>query len=151
MTCLPAVALTWAMPCPIRPAPMTKTRSMLIGPLAYQRSTSDPRLSVPWRDGRGVRLAGWMEVVVDAHVNVDPLMSKPAAAAIGQARQLINLHKPKYADPKGARSRFAARRGGQLHVVDHDSSRRSAAVIGSIRCSAISSTVECHSARPSAR
>src|ERR1700746_3790453 len=36
VTCLPAAALTWAMPCPIRPAPMTKTRSMLIGPLAYQ-------------------------------------------------------------------------------------------------------------------
>ena len=34
VTCLPAAALTWAMPCPIRPAPMTKTRSMLIGPLA---------------------------------------------------------------------------------------------------------------------
>jgi hypothetical protein len=31
VTDFPAAALTWAMPCPISPAPMTKTRSMLIG------------------------------------------------------------------------------------------------------------------------
>ncbi len=30
VTTLPAAALTWAMPCPISPAPMTKTRSRLM-------------------------------------------------------------------------------------------------------------------------
>ncbi len=37
VTVLPAAALTCAIPWPIRPAPTTKTRSMLIGEEAYQR------------------------------------------------------------------------------------------------------------------
>ena len=36
VTVLPAAALTCAIPWPIRPAPMTKTRSMLMEPEGYQ-------------------------------------------------------------------------------------------------------------------
>ena len=36
VTVLPAAALTCAIPWPIRPAPMTKTRSMLMEPAGYQ-------------------------------------------------------------------------------------------------------------------
>ena len=54
---LPAAALTWAMPWPIRPAPMTKTRSMLMAaslPAAAAWSGSQPCLPrcrrSPWTD-----------------------------------------------------------------------------------------------------
>src|SRR5918996_5190134 len=53
VTCLPAAALTWAIPWPIRPAPMTKTRSMLMYvPQAYQpRLPRSPPAEVGDRPG----------------------------------------------------------------------------------------------------
>src|SRR5437667_24150 len=91
-----------------------------------------------------MRLPRGMKIVVNANVNLDPVETKPAAASIGEGLGFLDLREPQDADPEGARFRFAVGRRRPLHVVDHASRRRSAAVIGSSRCSAISATVESH-------
>jgi hypothetical protein len=73
----------------------------------------------PGHQEAGMRPARGPEVFLDAEVQLDAVAAEPAPAARGQARRLLYLVQPQHAAVELAERRLAARRAGQLHMVDH--------------------------------
>src|SRR5512138_2677744 len=66
-----------------------------------------------------MRLARGPEVLLDAEVQLDAVAAEPAPAARGKPRWFLDLVQPEHPAVELAQRRLAARRAGQLHVVDH--------------------------------
>jgi hypothetical protein len=65
-----------------------------------------------------VRLARWRKRLLDAQVNLDARADEPAAAACRQRRGLGDLGQPQQIGVEAPRLSFAARRHGELDVVE---------------------------------
>src|SRR5437763_1172140 len=85
----------------------------------YPASRSRPaQASIPDTSSPGCALRG-PEVFLDAEVQLDAVAAEPAPAARGKTRRLAYLLQPEHAGVELAQRRLAARRAGQLHMVDH--------------------------------
>jgi hypothetical protein len=67
----------------------------------------------------GMRLARGPEILLDAEVELHAVAAEPAAAARGQRGWFRDLVQPEHGAVELAERWLAARRAGQLHVVDH--------------------------------
>jgi hypothetical protein len=66
-----------------------------------------------------MRLARGPEIRLDAEVELHAVAAEPAAAARGQPGWFRDLVQPEHGAVELAERWLAARRAGQLHVVDH--------------------------------
>src|SRR5262249_17827964 len=76
----------------------------------------------PGHEQAGMRPARGPEVLLHAEVELHTVTSEPAAAARGQRGRFRDLVQPEHVAVELAERWLAARRAGQLHVVDHPAS-----------------------------
>ena len=82
-----------------------------------------PRPGVePGHEQAGMCLTRGPEILLHAEVKLYAVAAEPAAAARGQRGRFRDLVQPEHAAVELAERRLAARRAGQLHVVDHPAS-----------------------------
>ena len=84
--------------------------------------TQAPRPGVePGHEQAGMRLARGPEVLLHTEVELYAVAAEPAAAARCQRGRFRDLVQPEHTAVELAERRLAARRAGQLHVMDHQS------------------------------
>jgi len=66
-----------------------------------------------------VRLARGPEILLDAEMQLDAVAAEPAPVPRGEAGRLVQLVQPEHAAIELAEHGLAARRAGELHMVDH--------------------------------
>jgi hypothetical protein len=89
-----------------------------VGAGRHQRLGERVELRVGADAQAGVRLAGGLEVVGDADVQLLRAGLEPDAAAPAQRLRLLELRQPEHAAVEAARLALAAGRRGDLDVVD---------------------------------